>query len=199
MHGNVWEWCEDYWHDSYEGAPDDGSARLDQASRRTRSRDCRVLRGGSWYYATMYARSANRSYGCPGSLNYGFRLARAVTSNEPPMTAPHASPEGPDAVVTRTRPDAVVRLWLDAAKRGDAEAMLALWAKEKRPEVRTDKWSREAEVAAGTYRAESWRLAGVGRDGEEHTVSVHVNLDNLEFHFARRDGRWWIVSIWDFD
>ena len=42
MHGNVWEWVEDCWNDSYEGAPDDGSAWT--------SGDCgrRVLRGGSW-------------------------------------------------------------------------------------------------------------------------------------------------------
>ena len=42
MHGNVWEWVEDCWHESYEGAPSDGSAWT--------SGDCsrRVLRGGSW-------------------------------------------------------------------------------------------------------------------------------------------------------
>ena len=43
MHGNVWEWVEDCFHDNYEGAPDDGSAW-------TADGDCnsRVLRGGSW-------------------------------------------------------------------------------------------------------------------------------------------------------
>ena len=43
MHGNVWEWVEDCWHDSYSGAPSDGSAW-------TTGGDCskRVLRGGSW-------------------------------------------------------------------------------------------------------------------------------------------------------
>src|SRR5262249_15628282 len=29
MHGNVWEWCEDVWHENYEGAPNDGSAWLE--------------------------------------------------------------------------------------------------------------------------------------------------------------------------
>ena len=26
MHGNVWEWVQDFWHDNYKGAPADGSA-----------------------------------------------------------------------------------------------------------------------------------------------------------------------------
>jgi len=42
MHGYLWEWCADAWHDSYEGAPTDGSVWPEAAS------DKRVLRGGSW-------------------------------------------------------------------------------------------------------------------------------------------------------
>jgi formylglycine-generating enzyme required for sulfatase activity len=41
MHGNLWEWCADSWHDNYSGAPIDGSAWTGSASR--------VLRGGSWF------------------------------------------------------------------------------------------------------------------------------------------------------
>ena len=43
VHGNVWEWVQDCWNDSYDGAPDDGSA-WEQG-------DCgrRLLRGGSWF------------------------------------------------------------------------------------------------------------------------------------------------------
>jgi formylglycine-generating enzyme required for sulfatase activity len=43
VHGYLWEWCSDVWHDSYEGAPADGSAWTagGDATRR-------VLRGGSW-------------------------------------------------------------------------------------------------------------------------------------------------------
>ena len=53
MHGNVWEWVEDCWNDSYAGAPSDGSA--------WRRGDCerRVLRGGSWIYPRVL-RSAVR-------------------------------------------------------------------------------------------------------------------------------------------
>ncbi|MCG8357482.1 MAG: SUMF1/EgtB/PvdO family nonheme iron enzyme [Kiloniellales bacterium] len=57
MHGNVWEWVEDCWHDSYEGAPDDGQAWLEDNGG-----DCetRVLRGGSWGYVQGSARCAFR-------------------------------------------------------------------------------------------------------------------------------------------
>jgi formylglycine-generating enzyme required for sulfatase activity len=56
MHGNVLEWCEDDWHDSYEGAPNDGSAWIELDRTDTR----RLLRGGSWYSGPRYCRSACR-------------------------------------------------------------------------------------------------------------------------------------------
>jgi len=56
MHGNVWEWCLDHWHDSYEGAPTDGSAWESGFGLR------RLLRGGSWNDRPRYCRSAYRSY-----------------------------------------------------------------------------------------------------------------------------------------
>jgi len=72
--GNVEEWCEDAWHDSYEGAPADGSARPgDDAARG-------VLRGGSWIDAARSVRSASR-YGSDPSVRdgyAGFRCARVL-------------------------------------------------------------------------------------------------------------------------
>jgi formylglycine-generating enzyme required for sulfatase activity len=59
MSGNVWEWCEDDWHDSYAGAPDDGTAWIDNDNR-SQSRKC--LRGGSWINFPILCRSANRSW-----------------------------------------------------------------------------------------------------------------------------------------
>ncbi|MEM6598930.1 MAG: formylglycine-generating enzyme family protein [Cyanobacteria bacterium P01_D01_bin.36] len=71
MHGNVLEWCEDYWHDSYDNAPTDGSAWL------TEDKDARrVIRGGSWDDFPRYCRSAYRDYTSPDSRSYivGFRV-----------------------------------------------------------------------------------------------------------------------------
>ena len=55
MHGNVWEWCEDVWHDSYNDALTDGSAYLKGDEQNMRS-----LRGGSWDGDIIVCRSAIR-------------------------------------------------------------------------------------------------------------------------------------------
>jgi formylglycine-generating enzyme required for sulfatase activity len=55
MHGNVWEWCEDDWHENYIDAPTDGSAWNSQSGSNTK-----LLRGGSWSYHARYCRSAYR-------------------------------------------------------------------------------------------------------------------------------------------
>ena len=72
--GNVGEWVADCWHDSYRGAPSDGSARTNG--------DCgsRVLRGGSWYDSPRNLRSADRGGDGTGnrSSRVGFRLARTL-------------------------------------------------------------------------------------------------------------------------
>ena len=57
MHGNVYEWCQDHWHNNYEGAPTDGSAWLSNKKDSNR----RLLRGGSWGSNPEACRSAYRN------------------------------------------------------------------------------------------------------------------------------------------
>ncbi|WP_019499172.1 formylglycine-generating enzyme family protein [Pseudanabaena sp. PCC 6802] len=71
MHGNVWEWCEDNWHENYQGAPTDGRAWVDRKKSTNR-----VRRGGSWSLNAFYCRSAFRNYYYADFVsNYdGFRV-----------------------------------------------------------------------------------------------------------------------------
>lgn len=74
MHGNVWEWVQDEWHDNYNSAPSNGNAWEDGGG------SFRVSRGGSWYCDSESCRSASRfrretenRFG-----NLGFRLVREL-------------------------------------------------------------------------------------------------------------------------
>lgn len=89
MHGNVWEWCEDLWHNNYQAAPTDGSAWIidednlidrDFLSLFTNSDDnsCdqRVVRGGSWCSESKFCRVDYRNYFMSSEYNnaLGFRI-----------------------------------------------------------------------------------------------------------------------------
>ena len=77
--GNVSEWVEDCWHDSYKRAPDDGSAWINPGCSK------RVARGASWASAPDQARSAFRLGLEPDTTNprLGFRVARALDRPTP--------------------------------------------------------------------------------------------------------------------
>jgi formylglycine-generating enzyme required for sulfatase activity len=77
MLGNAWQWTEDCWHESYVGAPTDGSAWIEPGCAK------HVIRGGSWSNLPIFVRSAARSgSGDGGDYDYsslaGFRLARTL-------------------------------------------------------------------------------------------------------------------------
>jgi formylglycine-generating enzyme required for sulfatase activity len=85
MHGNVWEWCLDPWHENYNNAPTDGRvwdkendnryqnilSSIDVLMKDTRSH---VLRGGSWFYGPWGCRSACRYNNDYRDLSDGFRV-----------------------------------------------------------------------------------------------------------------------------
>jgi formylglycine-generating enzyme required for sulfatase activity len=70
MHGNVWEWCMDTWHSSYDRAPNDGSAWIDKSA------ETRLIRGGSWLNYPHNCRSAVRNHLDPAHRvnGLGFRV-----------------------------------------------------------------------------------------------------------------------------
>jgi formylglycine-generating enzyme required for sulfatase activity len=78
MHGYVWEWCADAWHDSYEGAPADGTAREAKDAKE------RVMRSGSWADAADAARSAFRGHAPADRRSdaIGFRCVLIKTADK---------------------------------------------------------------------------------------------------------------------
>ncbi|NEQ60395.1 MAG: formylglycine-generating enzyme family protein [Moorea sp. SIO4A1] len=79
MHGNVWEWCADHWHDNYIGAPTDGSVWLDDNHNDNQTQGIkRLLRGGSWGNYPVNCRSGSRGFYLPALWrnlgNVGFRV-----------------------------------------------------------------------------------------------------------------------------
>ena len=70
MHGNVFEWCRDYWHFDYSGAPDDGGAWMTPESQQ------RVLRGGYWDASPWECSSSSRAFNYPDGKDKqsGLRL-----------------------------------------------------------------------------------------------------------------------------
>ncbi|WP_374108351.1 SUMF1/EgtB/PvdO family nonheme iron enzyme [Nostoc sp. XA010] len=75
MHGLVWEWCLDNWHQNYDKAPTNGDAWLESDEN-----NARVIRGGSWCSEALLCRSSSRQfhYASEKSNNIGFRIVRSL-------------------------------------------------------------------------------------------------------------------------
>jgi formylglycine-generating enzyme required for sulfatase activity len=95
MHGNVWEWCLDFFTTSYEGAPADGSPRWD-----LRPASDVVSRGGSFVNPPGWLGSAVRMGSFPDCSHYnnGFRLVRVLTEPRRSVTRTHVSVAAKQAV-----------------------------------------------------------------------------------------------------
>ena len=88
--GNVWEWTEDCWNNTYKSAPSNGKSWTTGDCRR------RVLRGGSWLGSSpSLLRSANRFTDITEArdASFGLRIARTLSPKETALyTAPKAAP-----------------------------------------------------------------------------------------------------------
>ncbi len=82
MHGNVWEWCADDWHDNYNGAPADSRIWIKDIKNYEAPETLKLLRGGSWNLHAIFCRSSFRTWYSARSQYYGigFRVVFALSS-----------------------------------------------------------------------------------------------------------------------
>jgi hypothetical protein len=124
MHGNVQEWCLDFWHDSYKGAPADGSAWTAGGGT------SRLLRGGSWGSFPRHCRSAFRDFALPDDCDdyIGFRVCTALKAEPEVLNAADLLPVEPPEI-SKTMAMQYRSAWREGLEDGwsEARAVLARW------------------------------------------------------------------------
>jgi formylglycine-generating enzyme required for sulfatase activity len=133
MHGNVWEWCQD-WYGAYSGGRQTNPRGPSQGEKR-------VLRGGAWSYHAEGCRCAFRRAVSPETRSkfFGFRVAHV-----PGETAPAEPPSPPPADSAELQ--AARQAWTDAVLAAD-NALLA--------EHASDEWTRAQTMAQAARRRQS--------------------------------------------
>jgi TonB family protein len=144
MHGNVWEWTQDCWHENYAGAPTDGSAWTTGCRG-----NYRVLRGGSWNGGPADLRSAYRFRYFPvsRSFNNGFRLARDLSFAQAAEVATNEEPDKKNAEATRIQKER------EEAARKERERQ------RKEQEDKIKKIAKELEIKEQTEVVKKMRIA----------------------------------------
>ena len=176
MLGNVWEWVQDCWNDSYHGAPTDGS------SRQNGNCTSRVARGGSWANHPSPIRAGYRNrvlFGAQSSTR-GFRLLRGVSTTvpEPADTRTLSKDITPPKVLLRIEP-----VYTLEARKANLEGSVELSAI-----IRKDGSIEAVKVLQGLglgldeeaiKALKSWRFRPGMKD--ERPVDLRVNIE-IEFN-----------------
>jgi len=162
LHGNVWEWVQDWWHSDYTGAPTNGSAW------ETPVDTYRVARGGDYGYPAAIQRSAKRAKILPNNQdnNVGFRLC-GVKSRLPDtgQTTSYTTTFGEDHDYTINPPMYTV---IDASADSDASNDVVIdnvtglmW--HRQDDNTTKSWSDASTDCQSSTMAsyDDWRLPNV--------------------------------------
>ena len=146
MHGNVWEWCLDWYEEDYPT-----SAVTDPTGPDTGSK--RIIRGGTWYYYAIICRSAYRNYSTPdySDNDYGFRVALAPSNIIIPLTP------GENGTVPLSDTVSLDMIWINPGTftMGSPEDELGRGGDEDQHEVTLTKgyWLGKYEITQAQYEA----------------------------------------------